>query len=151
MNLFPLLLAVFLIIPFFEIYLLITVGSLIGVIPTILLLIITALLGAYLVRSQGLATLQKMIVRLEQGQLPAEALLEGIFILLGGALLLTPGFLTDVAGLFCVWPVSRLYLVRYLVQYLQQRAVVSSSFSSVSTESKRGPTIIEGEYQRKND
>jgi len=116
MNLFKVILLLFIAIPILEIYLLFTVGSLIGVLPTILLIILTAVLGTYLLRAQGLATLQKAQMALQQGQLPADALFEGILLLLGGALLLTPGFFTDAVGFACLIPGLRKYLVYWLRQ-----------------------------------
>jgi len=132
MNPFQRLLLLFILVPIIEIYLLITVGGLIGVWPTVLLIILTAFMGTYLLRSQGLATLQKMQETLQQGQLPAFALLEGIFILIGGALLLTPGFFTDAVGFICLIPILR----KYLVFWMTRRLRVSKS-----------PEIIEGEYR----
>lgn len=134
----------FLLVPIFEIYLLITVGSLIGVIPTILLLIGTAVMGTYLLRTQGLATLQKVQTTLEQGQIPTEALLEGGFILFGGALLLTPGFLTDIAGLFCILPLSRRFLAGQIIEHLQLKYSPPPGYS-------RKPTIVNGEYRHEDD
>lgn len=134
----------FLLVPILEIYLLITVGSLIGVIPTILLLIGTAVLGTYLLRTQGLATLQKVQTTLEQGQIPTEALLEGGFILFGGALLLTPGFITDMAGLFCLFPPSRRFLANQIIKHLQLKYSSSSGYS-------RRPIVVNGEYRHEDD
>lgn len=145
MNLFRLLLLLFILVPILEIYLLITVGSFIGAVPTILLLMLAAITGSYLLRTQGLATLQKMQTTLEQGQLPTEALLEGVLLLLGGALFVVPGFLTDIAALVCVFPASRRYLVRKIIQHLQQ--IPTSS----PPPSRRSPTTLEGEYRREDN
>jgi UPF0716 protein FxsA len=145
MNLFRLLLLLFILVPILEIYLLITVGSFIGAVPTILLLMLAAITGSYLLRTQGLITLQKMQTTLEQGQLPAEALLEGVLLLCGGALFLAPGFLTDIAALVCVFPGSRKYLVRKIIQHLQQTP------TSSPPRSRRSPTTLEGEYRREDN
>jgi len=140
MNLFQRLLLLFILVPIIEIYLLITVGGFIGVWPTVLLIILTAIIGTHLLRAQGLATLQKMQETLQQGQLPAFALLEGIFILIGGALLLTPGFFTDAVGFICLIPIFRKYLVFWMTKRLQ----------IYQHEVPRGPEIIEGEYRRED-
>jgi len=141
MNLFQRLLLLFILVPIIEIYLLMTVGGFIGVWPTVLLIILTAIIGTHLLRAQGLATLQKMQETLQQGQLPAFALLEGIFILIGGALLLTPGFFTDAVGFICLIPVLRKYLVFWMTKRLQ----------IYQHEVPRGrPEIIEGEYRRED-
>lgn len=142
MNLFQRLLLVFIIIPILEIYLLIKVGSIIGGLTTILLVILTAIIGTHLLRSQGIATLQKVQLSLQQGQMPTEALLEGIFIILGGALLLTPGFVTDTVGFICLIPILRQYLVSWLRNHIQLTP------SSVSHSSPKSPVTIEGDYRR---
>jgi UPF0716 protein FxsA len=144
MSLFQRLLLAFIIIPILEIYLLIKVGSIIGGLTTILLVIVTAIIGTHLLRSQGIATLQKVQTTLQQGQMPTEALLEGIFIILGGALLLTPGFFTDAVGFICLIPILRQSLVSWLRKRIQ---LTPSSFSQSSPKS---PFTIEGDYRRED-
>ena len=112
------LLFIFIVVPIFEIYLLIQVGGLIGGWTTILLVFLTAIIGTYLLRSQGMATLQKVKDSLQQGQLPTIALLEGIIILIGGASLLTPGFFTDTLGFICLMPIFRLMFIKWLSKRL---------------------------------
>jgi len=143
MTPFQSLLLLFILIPILEIYLLISVGSLIGVLSTILLVIFTAVLGTYLLRAQGLATLQKVQDTLQQGQLPAFVLLEGVFILLGGILLLTPGFFTDAVGFSCLIPVVRKQLIYWLSQRIQMKQPDASSSSKPRTK-----ITIEGECRR---
>ncbi|RKZ39794.1 MAG: exlusion protein FxsA [Gammaproteobacteria bacterium] len=145
MTPFQSLLLLFILIPIFEIYLLISVGSFLGVLPTILLVIFTAVLGTYLLRAQGLATLQKVQDTLQQGQLPTFVLLEGIFILLGGALLLTPGFFTDVVGFSCLMPAVRKQLIHWLSQRIQMKQ--SDAYSSSSSK-PRTKVTIDGECRR---
>jgi UPF0716 protein FxsA len=142
---FQILLLLFISVPILEIYLLISVGSLIGVLPTVLLVIFTAVLGTYLLRAQGLATLQKMQATLEQGQMPAEALFEGVFLLVGGALLLTPGFFTDALGFLCLMPFVRKFLIAWLIQRIYMASTMKES-----PMPKRGPSTIEGEYRRED-
>lgn len=113
----PLLLLVFIIVPIFELYLLIKVGGIIGALPTIAIVIITAVIGTWLLRQQGLATLQRYQNNLGQGKLPAMELVEGLVLLFGGALLLTPGFFTDAIGFLCLIPVTRQALIRRFVSY----------------------------------
>lgn len=126
MSGFHLLLALFLLVPIAEIYVLLQVGSVIGALPTIALVVFTAFLGAILMRVQGLATLMRAQSELNSGQLPALALLEGVVILFAGALLLTPGFVTDTAGFACLVPPWRRYFINHLlsrwaVRYARQR------------------------------
>ena len=91
-RVFPVMATIFLIVPIIEIYLLIQVGGLIGVIPTIGLVVLTAVIGAALLRVQGLQTYLRFNQALNAGRLPATEILEGVALLIGGALLLTPGF-----------------------------------------------------------
>jgi UPF0716 protein FxsA len=144
MNLFQRLLLVFILVPVFEIYLLITVGSFIGVWSTVLLVILTAVIGTHLLRAQGLATLQKMQETLQRGQVPAFALLEGILIMIGGALLLTPGFFTDAVGFICLIPVLRHYLVSWMSKHIPVFQVPPPP------REPRRPETIEGEYRRED-
>ncbi len=144
MNSFQRLLLLFIIIPILEIYLLIQVGSIIGGLPTILLVILTAFLGTYLLRSQGITTWQKVQDSLQQGQMPAFALLEGLLILLGGALLLTPGFFTDTLGFICLIPGLR----KQLILWMSKRIQIVQPYQP-QQEAKRYSTI-EGEYRRED-
>ncbi|MCK5189203.1 MAG: FxsA family protein, partial [Methylococcales bacterium] len=80
----------FLVVPFVEIYLLLQIGGLVGVMPTVLLVVFTAVLGAWLLRRQGFATFQRFQASLAQGEIPAYEMIEGPILLVGGALLLTP-------------------------------------------------------------
>ncbi len=104
----------FALVPVAEIYVLVSVGGVIGVLPTIALVLSTALAGAYLARQQGMATLLRIRENLAQGFMPAEELLDGLLIFLAGMVLLTPGFLTDIAGLLMLLPVTRDMFKRWL-------------------------------------
>ena len=104
---FKILFLLFLTVPLVEIYFLIQVGQHIGALSTILLCILTAALGAILLRIQGILTLLRAQEKLRQGQIPADNLLEGLILLIAGILLLTPGFVTDVVGFLCLVPSLR--------------------------------------------
>lgn len=104
-----------LLVPAVELYVLIQVGGVIGALPTILLTIATAIVGAVLMRSQGLMTLQQLQVQIAQGVRPALTLAEGGLIIVGGMLLLVPGFLTDGLGLALLMPPVRHWLAAKLV------------------------------------
>ncbi len=110
----PILFVLFIVVPILEIALLIQVGNIIGGWTTIAIVVITAILGTYMLRQQGLATLVKAQQRMGQGEMPAQQILEGIFLLIGGVLLLTPGFMTDAVGFTCLIPVSRAFLAKKL-------------------------------------
>ncbi len=104
----------FTVIPFLEIYLLIKVGSYLGAFNTVMIVVLTGFLGAYLARLQGLHTMMKVKESLNRGEMPAEALLDALLILLAGIVLLTPGFLTDMAGLMILIPKTRIVFKRWL-------------------------------------
>lgn len=104
----------FTLIPAVEIYLLIKIGSSIGALNTLLVIIITGFLGAYLARLQGMYTLSKIQSNLQQGIMPAEELIDALIILIAGIVLLTPGFLTDATGLLLLIPQVRFYFKRWL-------------------------------------
>ncbi|OGR20621.1 MAG: membrane protein FxsA [Desulfobacula sp. RIFOXYA12_FULL_46_16] len=104
----------FTLIPVLEVYLLIKVGSVIGGINTILLVIVSGFLGAWLARLEGMNTLVRLKMNLQQGLMPAEELLDGVIIFIAGVVLITPGFITDIMGLLLLWPVTRNKLKRFL-------------------------------------
>ncbi|MGA4719131.1 MULTISPECIES: FxsA family protein [Fictibacillus] len=105
--LFRKLLPIFILIPAIEVGLFILAGQYIGIPATIAGIFITGILGAYLAKREGVQTLQRVKVQLESGQMPGEAVLDGACILVGGALLLAPGFLTDILGFFLLIPPLR--------------------------------------------
>lgn len=107
--------AAFLIVPIIEIYLLLTVGSYLGVLPTVALIIFTAVLGVVLIRIQGLLTLFRIQEKMRRGEPPAGELLTGAALLLAGAFLLTPGFFTDTLGFLLLVPAVRRKLFAGLV------------------------------------
>ena len=108
-------------VPVMELYLLIEIGKHIGVMATIGIIILTGLIGAYLVRSQGFMVLRKIRDDLHQNILPGDSLLQGIIILAGGIFLITPGFITDIAGFIFLIPVSRQIVKKYLLAWLKEK------------------------------
>jgi UPF0716 protein FxsA len=140
----------FIIVPIAEMWVLIKVGEQIGATMTIMAVLLTAMIGVTLLRQQGLSTLFRANQRLEQGQIPAKEIFDGICLAVGGALLLTPGFLTDAFGFFCLVPYSRSLLVRYLLQHSNlQMSTSSFSVHPDPRESSNSPAgTIEGEYKR---
>lgn len=95
------------IVPAAEIGILLFSGQTIGVWPTILLIIFTGFLGAYLAKKQGLETIRRTQEQLRRGMMPGDAILDGISVLVGGTLLLTPGFVTDILGILLLAPPTR--------------------------------------------
>lgn len=110
----------FSVVPVIELYLLIKVGSLIGPLPTVALVLLISLAGAWLVRAQGFELLRRIQGELAAGRLPAAALLDGALVLVGGLLLLTPGFFTDVIGLFFLIPLTRALIKQWLRRRLER-------------------------------
>lgn len=111
----------FTVIPVIEVYLLIKVGRLMGPFPTVVLLLSISLAGAWLVRHQGFHILRRIQDELTMGRLPAADLMDGVLVLAGGTLLLTPGFFTDFIGLIFLIPSTRSLLKRPLGLWLQAR------------------------------
>ncbi|MCF8093145.1 MAG: FxsA family protein [Desulfotignum sp.] len=104
----------FTLIPVVELYLLIKVGTIIGGFNTILLVILTGFAGAWLARMEGMHTMLKVRMNLQQGIMPAEELMDGLIILIAGLVLVTPGLITDALGLMMLWPVTRNRFKRFL-------------------------------------
>ena len=147
MNPFPILLLLFFTVPLIEIYVLIQVGGWIGAIPTISLVVFTAVLGALLLRHQGLITLQRFQLSLAQGQLPTLELMEGIVLIMAGALLLTPGFFTDLVGFLCLIPPLRRAVIKRIVA---RRLAAGESRMEERVPEGRHVTI-EGEFRREDE
>lgn len=149
MRLLPLLFAVFLSVPLIEVWLLVKVGSLIGAGWTIFLVVLTAFIGAALVRAQGLSTLARSQELLHQGELPAVELLEGAALLIAGALLLTPGFLTDTVGfLLLLPPLRRRIIETWVLGSLKQRFPPSPASRIGGNEQRH---TLDGEFHRVDD
>lgn len=149
-------LLVFFLTPIIEMYLLIEVGGYIGAWPTIGLVMITAVIGVALLRIQGLATLTRGVGRLNQGELPAREMVEGLLLAVAGALLLTPGFVTDFVGFLLLAPPTRLLIAERVLARVQ---VVNPpgwppggrrQGSDGRGGPGRGPEVIEGEYEPVN-
>ena len=134
---------IFLIVPLIEIALFIQVGGLIGLLPTLAIVIVTAIIGTIMVRSQGLATLNKLRGSLENVSDPTEPLVHGAMILFSGALLLTPGFFTDAVGFALLVPGIR----TSIFHAVRSRINIVSAQSHPSQSSPVDDTIIDAEYE----
>ena len=115
------LVAIFTIVPLIEVLLLLEIGNRIGTLNTILLIILTGILGAYLMRLQGFVVFRKIQKDLSQGIPPAKKIVEGALVLAGGILLLTPGFFTDAIGFLLLIPQTRQYLLERIQQVIERR------------------------------
>ncbi|MBN1257712.1 MAG: FxsA family protein [Planctomycetes bacterium] len=108
------LLLLFILVPFIELFILVKISGMIGFWTTVFIIIITGMIGVSMMRWQGLKTLQLIEADLNQGKMPADRILSGLLILLGGAFLITPGIITDLAGLALMVPGNRRLLLKYL-------------------------------------
>jgi UPF0716 protein FxsA len=148
MNPLPVLLLLFLLVPLVEIYLLIKIGGVIGAFPTVVLVVLTAVLGAALARYQGLATLQRLQATMARGEAPAIEMFEGVLLLVGALLLLTPGFLTDLLGFACLVPLTRRALAFW---FLKRVAVVTPGGAPGRAPEGGQPRTLEGEFRHEDD
>lgn len=143
----------FLLIPIIEIYLLIQVGQVIGAGWTIFCVVGTAVLGAYLLRLQGFSTLSRAQTSMAQGQIPAMEMMEGLCLLVSGALLLTPGFATDTLGFLLLVPPFRKWMIKQMLQNSQVvfRQSGRRSYQQSSHRTSQQGDIIEGEIVEDDD
>jgi UPF0716 protein FxsA len=118
------LVALFIVIPIVELYVIIQIGSLIGVWPTIALLLADAVLGSLLLRHQGRGAWRRFNAALSEGRFPGREVADGLLIAIGGTLLLTPGFVTDIFGLILLIPPTRAIVRRLMRGYVGRRFVV---------------------------
>ncbi len=142
------LLLLFFTVPLVEIYVLLEVGGVIGVLPTIAMVVLTAVVGAGLIRAQGLATLGRVQQELERGELPAVTIIEAALLLVAGALLLTPGFVTDAIGFLILVPPLRR---RAIESFIAQRLAAAGAPGQGGQGASGGPRVIEGEFRREDD
>ena len=150
---FFILLFLFIFVPVFEISLLINIGKTIGGFNTIAFVIFTAILGAYLVKQQGIETMQKVQKEMNSGRMPAMQMAEGVALLFAGAVLLTPGFLTDAIGFALLVPFIRQTMIAWvakkgIVKTQTSNGGFTGDFQSAETAKKRmnDSNVIEGEY-----
>ena len=118
---FFLLLTVFILIPIIEISLFIEIGSNIGSFNTICLIFLTAIIGVYFVRQQGLSTFQRLANQIQKLETPIQTVGEGLVILLSGVLLITPGFFTDAIGFLGLIPFTRIFFIKLVATFILSR------------------------------
>ena len=130
------LLLLFTVVPLVELFLLVKLGAVIGIGATVLIVICTGVLGAWLARWQGLGVLRRLTDDMNEGRLPADALIDGLLILIAGAVLLTPGLITDALGFLLLVPQSRAVVRRTIAARLASGTEVSD------------PGVIDAEWHR---
>jgi UPF0716 protein FxsA len=132
------LVALFIVVPIVELYVIIQIGSWIGVVPTIVLLLADALLGSLLLRQQGRGAWRRFNAAMAERRFPGREVADGLLIAIGGTLLLTPGFVTDIVGLIFLVPPSRAMVRRLLRGVIGRRfLIVGMPGSARSTDSSR--------------
>jgi UPF0716 protein FxsA len=124
---FPRLLLLFIVVPFVELVLLLKVGSKIGIVPTLAIIVVTAIIGASLTKMQGAATMAKAQRALNEGRMPHSEVMDGLMIIIAGAVLLTPGFLTDAFGFSLLVPGVRSMVRKRLAAAFKSRVQVVGS------------------------
>ena len=130
------LLVIILFVPLLEIYLFIEIGGQIGAFNTILIILLTAIIGIYFVRLQGLSTLKSGVTQIYQNQIPVYEMMSGAALAVAAVLLIVPGFATDVVGFFLVLPLTRNLIFKFL--------------GKKYTKKKIKDDLIEGEYEDKD-
>jgi UPF0716 protein FxsA len=147
---FPVLTLIFLIVPVIEIFLLIQVGQVIGAWWTVLLVVLTAIIGVRLLKLQGISTLMRAQEKMQSGSMPAQEMLEGVGLIVAGAFLLTPGFFTDAVGFCLLIPPIR----RLLVGAIVAKISVSGQFVHMhgsATSRPHEPDVIDGVRYKRED
>jgi len=150
--LFKTLFLAFILVPLIEIAVFIQVGEQIGLFNTLIIVILTAIAGTYLLRQQGLQAFREIQVRLAHGQLPAIEMVGAMILLVAGAMLLTPGFVTDLLGLALMMPIMRNRLAAFLIRYWQQSGLYTESYTyhHQSYGGKTNHHTIEGDFERED-
>nr|WP_246624848.1 FxsA family protein [Oceanobacter mangrovi] len=156
---------IFIVVPLIELAVLIKVGSYIGVLWTVLIIFLTAVLGVRILKQQGMGVLMRAQQKMNEGALPASELAEGFLLALAGALLLTPGFVTDAVGFALLVPQIRRSMLGNVMKVIKPRVVVGGGFGQRpqadpfqqprSEQPKQGvhghrPETIDGEYRRED-
>ncbi len=164
----PIVFLIFIVVPIIEMYILIKVGAVIGGLYTIGLVLLTALIGVSLLKKQGLSTFITAQQKMQTGQMPIKEIAEGLMLAVAGALLLTPGFVTDTVGFILLTPVLRQYIAKQVfqtwVKNAQQASFTKTTFTSNSqfysnqdpfkqnfSDGNDKSGVIEGEFQDISD
>lgn len=137
-----LLLLIFIIVPLIEIALFIQIGGLIGLWPTLALIVLTAVLGVGLLRLQGFATLQRARASMDRQEPPVREVFEGLLLFVAGAFLLTPGFFTDTCGFLLLVPPLR----GFVVERMLAKMAVAADMRGHPGRRPEDPTVIDGDY-----
>ena len=146
----PFIFLAFVVTPIIELWLILKVGAAIGVGSTIFLILLTATAGTLLLRQQGFSTLFRARQKMASGEIPAKEMIEGLMLAFAGALMLTPGFVTDTIGFLLLLPPVR----KLIIHHFKANIVVAASGGQYRYQESRGPDgdiIIEGEFRRETE
>lgn len=138
------LLILFILVPITEIFVLIKVGQVAGALPTVGMILLTAVIGLALLRQQGYSAIARAKQKMEQGTMPATEMVEGLFLAVGGLLLLTPGFVTDFIGFCCLIPGVRRLIIGWGFAHMLKGRV------RPVTRSEGAGRTLEGDYKRED-
>jgi len=133
------LLVAFVVVPLVEIFVIIQIGQVIGAWWTVLLLVADSILGSWLIKREGGRAWRALQTALEQRRMPHRELADGVLILVGGTLMLTPGFVSDLFGILCILPMTRPVGRRLLAQVIGRRLTGAAFPVGGATRSPRGP------------
>ena len=142
---------IFIGIPIIEVILFIKVGKYIGLWNTIFIIIITGVIGAILVKSQGISILNKAFEEIRLNKMPVLSIFEGIAILIAGAFLITPGFLTDTLGCILLIPKTRNLIITHITSYLKKKAIYKEKTTYYSNEKNNENKTFEGNFKEIKD
>jgi UPF0716 protein FxsA len=140
----PILVIAFILVPLAELAVLIAVGEWIGLVPTLILLLLVSVAGAWLAKREGLVAWRRFQQALAEGRVPAREVLDGALVIFGGAFLITPGFITDVIGVLLLLPPTRALFRRMLVRRFTSGLVVSVAGAATARRRARRDYDVEG-------
>ena len=152
-------LLLFLLFPVLELFVFVKVSAAIGFFPALLLIILGSMLGVFVLRIAGLATALRARESLNRGELPAQTMLKGLMMALGGGLLIVPGFISSVFGLVMLLPITRRLLANKMRQRVEEQAIRQRAFAddlqprggpTPRQPLGREPTVIEGEFEHRD-
>lgn len=148
---FPVFALIFLLVPLIEIYILIQVGQVIGALWTVFCVVLTAVIGVQLLKSQGLSTLSRAQHKMNSGEMPAQELMEGFALVIAGAFLLTPGFFTDAFGFLLLFPPTRQLMIRSISNRLMRSGRFTMHTNLNPHQQPSSGDVIDGVKYRKED
>jgi UPF0716 protein FxsA len=133
------LIAIFVLVPLAELYVIFKVGDAIGIVPTLAILVADSLIGSWLLKSQGRVVWQRFNETMRAGKIPHQEIVDGVLVIFGGAFLITPGFLTDIVGVMLLLPPTRSLFRRFVQRRLGRRTVVMATEGGGPIRARREP------------